>query len=322
MVHYRRFRNPDPPGLVAVWNEAFVGRGAVRMRTSSPLERHAFAKTYFDPDGLIVAEEDGACVGFAHAGFGANDTESAISTANGVTCLLAVRPSHRRRGIGTELLRRSEEYLSGRGARTLFAGPMHPVNPFYLGLYGGSDLPGILDTDDLAAPFLARRGYRSCRTALIFQRRLNQPARGVDPRFIAYRQRFEVAEEPRGGPPTWWRDCVFGLVEPCAFYLTERATNARVARALVWEMEGFSLAWNQPAVGLTDIAVVPELRRQGLAKFLLVQLLRRYQEQYYQVVEAHAPEDNVAAAGLLRGLGFEQVDTGRLYQKEDDQVTG
>ncbi len=315
VVHYRRFRNTDPPGLMAVWNEAFTGRGAVRMRTSSPFERHVFAKPYFDPEGLIVAEQDGTCVGFAHAGFGPDPTEATLSTAAGVICLLAVRPAYRRRGIGSELLRRAESYLRQRGARELFAGALRPLDPFYLGMYGGSDLPGLLVTDTLAEPFLGRHGYRPSSSVLVLQRRLTQPLKAVDPRFVAYRQQYELCEDSRARPATWWRDSVFGTVEPLEFHLAERSSGIRVARALVWEMEGFSCLWNQPAVGLTDVEVLPQLRRQGLGRFLLAQLLRRIQEQFYEVVEAHAPPDS-PTAGLLRGLGFELVDTGRQYRKE------
>ena len=45
--------------------------------------------------------------------------------------------------------------------------------------------------------------------------------------------------------------------------------------------------------------------------------IKRIQEQYYEIVEAQAPEDNPAAAAFLCGLGFEQVDTGRLYEKAE-----
>src|SRR5437763_14830150 len=100
VIDYRGFRNNDPPGLMEIWNEVFTGRGAVRLRHSSPLETHAFAKPYFDPAGVIVALDEGQRVGFAHAGFGPADNESALSRATGVTCLIGVRPSHQRRGIG------------------------------------------------------------------------------------------------------------------------------------------------------------------------------------------------------------------------------
>src|SRR5205085_1976644 len=124
VVHYRTFRNDDPPHLAEIWNAAFTGRGTVRLRHSSPLETYVLAKPYFDPAGLIVAVVDGQPVGFAHAGFRANDTESALARDAGVTCVIGVHPAHRRRGIGAELLRHCEAYLTGHGAQALYAGPM------------------------------------------------------------------------------------------------------------------------------------------------------------------------------------------------------
>ncbi len=160
MIDYRTFRNDDPPGLVRVWNEALTGRGAVPLPTASALEEYVFAKPYFDRAGLTVALDDGQAVGFAHAGFGPAADESALSPSAGVVCALAVRPGFRRRGIGSELLQRSEAFLAGRGAATIEAGPMPPNNPFYLGLYGGSESAGFLESDAAADPFLLRRGYQ------------------------------------------------------------------------------------------------------------------------------------------------------------------
>jgi ribosomal protein S18 acetylase RimI-like enzyme len=317
VVEYRRFRNTDPPGLVQVWNDAFTGRGTVRMRTSSPLERHTFAKPYFDPGGLILAEEDGICVGFVHAGFGADPAGERLSTDAGVICAIAVKRSHQRRGVGSELLRRAEEYLRGRGAKHLVAGPLYPLDPFYLGLYGGSDLPGFLASDAAAEPFLAKHGYRPSGSVLVLQRRLTDPLRLADPRQAALRPRYELTEEPFARLGSWWRECVFGLIEPLQFALADRQTGERVARANVWEMEGFSYLWNRPAVGITDVEVSPALRRKGVGKLLLAQVLRHLQEHYYEIAEAHAPEGDAAAVGLLRKLGFEQVDVGRTYHKQD-----
>ena len=75
----------------------------------------------------------------------------------GVLSLIAVRPSHRRQGIGTGLLLRCEAYLRSAGATTLGAGRMFPHNPFYFGLYGGSEASGVLESDKAAGPFLRRR---------------------------------------------------------------------------------------------------------------------------------------------------------------------
>jgi ribosomal protein S18 acetylase RimI-like enzyme len=317
VIEYRGFRNTDPPTLVEIWNEAFSGRGAVRLRHSTPLEHHVFAKPYFDPAGLILAVEDNVGIGFVHAGFSANQTETGLSTAAGVTCILGVRPSRRGQGIGSELLRRSEDYLRGRGAVTLYAGPVRPTDPFYLGLYGGSEAAGFLASDPAAEPFFTQRDYRVCRSSLVFQRRLERPVNVVDGRFPAHRARFDLRILPRKGAGTWWQEATLGLVEPFEFRLEEKPTGKVAAQAAVWEMEGFSWRWNQPSVGLTDLVVSPELRRQGVGKFLLTLVLRYLQEQFFGIVELHVPQENEAAVKLVRSTGFEQVDIGQLFVRNN-----
>jgi ribosomal protein S18 acetylase RimI-like enzyme len=316
VIHYRSFRNNDPPGLVNVWNQALTGRSAVPLRNSTPLEHFIFAKPYFDPAGLIIALEDGRHVGFVHAGFGPNANETAVDPALGVVSMLAVAPSYQRRGIGSELLRRSESYLHDRGARVLQAGSMRPLNPFYLGLYGGSDSPGFLASDSVAEPFLLQHGYQVHATALVLQRNLTEPIKVADARFMGLRRRFEVYLAPRTGTVSWYQESVLGPLELLEFRLKERATAQTVARATVWEMEGFSQRRNEAAVGIVDVEVRLDLHRQGLAKFLLAHLLVSLQEQYFTLTEAQVPESNEAGLRLYTGLGFQQVDVGRTYRKE------
>jgi ribosomal protein S18 acetylase RimI-like enzyme len=324
VVYYRHFRNDDPPGLAEVWNEAFTGRGEVRLRHSSPLENYVFSKSYFDPAGLIVAVEDKLHVGFAHAGFGPNDQQTALCKSNGVVCAIGVRPSHRRRGIGSELLRRCESYLTSKGSKTIYAGPMAPFNPFYFGLYGGSDLPGFFSSDADAEPFLRRHGYQIQASTLVFHRALGEELSIADGRFPALRRQFEVRIVPKSGTSTWWQECVQGPVEAVEFLLQDKSSADVVARTLVWEMDGFSWRWNQPSVGILSIEVRDDLRQEGLAEFLLAQLLRYLQEQFFGLVEVQARADNRAAITLYQEIGFQQVDTGHRYRKarQDDKITG
>jgi len=315
VIDYRHFRNDDPPGLAAVWNDALSGRGEVRLRHSSPLENYVFSKPYFDPAGLVVAVNDKIPIGFAHAGFGPNDGQSAVSKDNGVICVIAVRPSFRRRGVGSELLTRCESYLSACGAKALFAGPMPPFHPFYLGLYGGSNLPGFLASDQDAEPFLRHRGYQVHGTTLVFHRSLGDPVNVADGRFPALRRRFELRMAPRSAANSWWQECVQGPVEVVDFLLVDKPNGAIAARAPVWEMDGFSWRWNQPAVGILSIEVREDLRRQGLAKLLFAQLLRYLQEQFFAVAEVQVNQADQAAINFCQGLGFQQVDIGRLYRK-------
>jgi ribosomal protein S18 acetylase RimI-like enzyme len=316
VLTYRRFRNDDPPKLVEIWNEVFTGRGAVRLRHSSPLDNYVLAKPYFDPNGLIVAQDNQLCVGFAHAGFGPNAAQTALSREAGVTCLVCVRPAYRRRGIGSKLLQRSEDYLKRAGAGTLYAGPLKPMNPFYLGLYGGSELPGFLASDPAAEPFLLRHGYQVHDTVLVLQRQLIKPVNVIDVRFTMLRQQYEVVVAPVTGITSWWQECVLGPLELIEFRLEEKPSGRAAARCRVWEMEGFSWRWNLPAVGIVEVEVREDVRRRGLAKFLLVQILRYLQDQFFGVAEIHVRQNNEPALRLFQGLGFDQVDIGRSYRKE------
>ena len=83
-----------------------------------------------------------------HAGFGANDEQTALSTDIGTTYQLMLRADHRNdHAWPTSCLTRSEAYLRDRGAKVIYAGGIRPLNAFYLGLYGGSELPGVLAGD-------------------------------------------------------------------------------------------------------------------------------------------------------------------------------
>ncbi len=313
MVQYRTFRNTDPPRLVEVWNDTFTGRGAALLPNSTLLERYVFGKQQFSPHGLILAFEEQTCVGFAHAALSPEPAPADV----GVIALLGVRPAFRRRGLGSELLRRCEAYVRERGARTLQAGGYWPANPFYMGLYGGSESAGILRSDAGAEPFLQRHGYRVQRRLLVLQRSLEVPIRTVDPRFPALRPRFDIQLAAPRSLHGWWRECVLGAVDPLEALAVDRQTGAVVGRTLVWEMDGFSWRWQRPAVGIFDFQVEPAYRRQGVGKLFFIHLLRQLQEQFFVVAELHLEEGNDNALRLVRNVGFEQVDTGQVFEKVD-----
>jgi ribosomal protein S18 acetylase RimI-like enzyme len=315
VIQYRSFRNNDPPALVAVWHAAFSGRGAAHVAGPSLLEYFLFAKPYFDPRGLTLAVADGQVVGFALAGFGPTAEGRGLDRAEGVVCLLGVVPSHRRQGIGSQLLARTEDYLRQQGARTLYGGPLGWHSPYGFGLYGGSQPAGFLDSDPLARPFFEKHGYLAERALAVLHLSLDTPPNVADGRFAALRQRAHIHGAPWHGL-TWWQEAVLGPVELMELVLDDRQTGRRAARAVLWEMtDTFSPRWGEHALGLIQVEVEPDLRRQGLSKFMLYQLLRHYHEQFFTLMETQIPEDNEPALRMARSLGFRQVDTGRRFVK-------
>src|SRR5262249_30640859 len=163
-----------------------------------------------------------------------------------------------------------------RGSEELFAGPMYPLNPYTFGLYGGSGSSGFLESDTQARPFFEHRGYALEHTCLVFQRPLRQALSVADGRFAAHRLRYEVHARPLQGT-TWWQECILGPIELHEYRLQDKRMGRTAARALLWEMETYAQRWNEHAIGISDIVVSEEMRRQGLAKFLLAQILRYLQ---------------------------------------------
>jgi len=312
VAEYRTFRNTDPPRLAEAWNAIFTGRGAVPLLNSSPLEQYVFAKPIFDPAGLFLAEEGGNVIGVAHAALSAAPSSSGPV---GVVCLIGVRQEHRRGGIGTELLRRCEAYLRDKGAAAFQAGPAWPHNPFYLGLYGGCDSPGFLGSDPLAEPFFLHHQYEITKRFLILQKDLAQPIKVVDPRFGPLRSRLEMVGSMPRRLSGYWQECVLGFIEPIELRVVDRSTEQVLARTLVWEMEGFARRWGGPAIGILRFEVNADLRRQGIGKFLLAQLLRQVREQFFETAEIQLESTNADSIRFLQSLAFDEVDFGHVYTR-------
>ena len=146
-MRFRPFRNSDPPLLAKIWSRQPPHRGYARDVTAELLDIYVFSKPYFDRNGLIVAEDNGEVIGFAHAGFGPDEEMGNFSTDLGVTCMVMADPNVDFETLGPQLLAESESYLKRSGTKVMYGGGMYPLNPFYLGLYGGSESPGVLESD-------------------------------------------------------------------------------------------------------------------------------------------------------------------------------
>lgn len=314
-MRYRHFRNTDPPAIVGLWNESLRSRGAAELRSPAPFESLVLNKPYFDPQGITIAEVDGQVVGFSHVGFGATPDGNDLDRSLAVISAVLVHPDWRRRKVGTELLRRAESYALEHGSSSFLAGAFKPQKPFYVGLYGGSNAAGFLKSGPEAEPFFLAAGYSPDRQSYSFERRLEAPLNIVDPRFTALRKRYEAHTIPQARLSTWWRECVFGPLEPSDFRLDDRHSGQTVARALFWEMKEFGWRWGGPAAGIIDVQVRSEMRRQGVGKFLLAQLLRHLQEQYFAIVEVQTMADDETGRKMFKSLGFTRVDEGTSYVK-------
>jgi ribosomal protein S18 acetylase RimI-like enzyme len=116
-------------------------------------------------------------------------------------------------------------------------------------------------------------------------------------------------------PRSWWEACTYGHFDRWQFQLLPRGSAAPLASVMLWNMEAFSATWGLRTVGLVDLEMAPGQRRQGMATYLVADVLRQLHEQGVALVEATVRESNSIALALFSKLGFERVDAGTIYRK-------
>lgn len=315
MLTYHTFRNSDPPALAALWRSRAGQPGLLQPVSPDVLDQLVFAKPYFDREGLVLAWDGNELMGFAHAGFGPNADQSWICTDAGAICILLVRPECAEAETADGLLERCEAYLRGRGAKTIFGGGFYPLNPFYLGLYGGSELSGVLDADTVARQALAARGYQEIERTALLRRDLNSFESLVNRRQMQV-QRQMVVEVTFDAPRrTWWEESTLGEFDLTRFELAPRG-GSPVATATFRGMEPSGTTSAGRAAGLIELTVNESYRRRGLAVFLLSEAFRRFLRQGITHIETQSRQTDVVALAMFRKLGFQQILEGGVWKKE------
>ncbi len=323
MIRYRPFRNTDPPHIARLWSNQPPTRTLVQPLTVPLLEQRVLNRPYFDQRGLIVAEQDGRVIGFAHAGFGSDASGAALSTDRGTTCMLMVEPQHQQSDLGAEMLDRCERYLVERGARCLGAGNVAPTNPFYLGLYGDHLSPGLLESDTWRVGQFESAGYQRTRRQPVWERTLSdfRPIRDRSQLLLRRQYRVEWDEEP--APATWWEACTLDSLPRACYRLASRRGGQRCGSAVFWGRPAGNRVTPQ-AVGLLELQIDETCRGQGLGAFLLGETLRRMQSNEpsdprewtgIRICSVQVDEAQAAGVALLRKLGFQPVDCGLILQK-------
>lgn len=315
MTEYRSFRNTDPPAICEIWRSQVPQRACFRPLTPAVLEATVLSKPFFDRHGLIVAVEGEQVVGFAHAGFGPNRDGSALDTVVGSTCMLFVDNQRHRSEVPRELLLRSERYLVDRGARQLRGGGDLEIAPFYLGLYGGTSVPGILHSDPLLQRLLGNAGYTETSQRVVMQRQLAGFRPPVDRKQLQLKRKMQVVAERDPRPTNWWEACTTGMTDRCEFTISARTDDAVAGRAIFWDMEPLASSWGVHARGLTQLEVMQSPEQESITVFLLGEAMRQLAAEGVTLVEIHADAADSSLVHSLEKLAFQEVERGSHFCK-------
>ena len=314
MIEYRCFRNDDPPRIADVWRAADLGPSAMQPMTSALLEACVFSKPYFEREGLIVALDGERMVGFAHAGFGANADRSGVDRAIGTTMLVVTVPHADEAATAAGLLARTEDYLRRRGVAAPRGGGSATIGGFYLGLYGGAGLPGILDSSAGMQDVFRRAGYAEAERIAVLRRPLAGFRPPVNRLQMAIRRAttLRVIDEP--ARRSWWEAATTTGIALRRYEL-RNASEELLGSGTFWDMQPMASAWGVAAAGLLHVDIEGERRRQGLASYLVAEALHDLAQEGVTLVEAQVVETNAPAVKLFEKLGFAVADRGTLFTR-------
>ena len=316
MIHYRPFRNTDPPELCEIWRSQPPLRGLMQPMVPELLEHHVLAKGFFERRGLIVAEVEGRIVGFAHAGFGPSELPYQLDYQVGGTAMVMARELPQRGQVMQGLLQACETYLLSQGARQLYGGGTRQVAPFYLGLYGGSDLHGVLGSDTLQTDLFQQAGYTVRGTSLVMQRELSQYRPPVNREAMQLRRQSELAKVPDLPPENWWEASLTCEREREQFQLTTRDRRKKLATASFWDLEPLATSWGVHAIGLWQLDLADEPNRSALATYFLGECLFALAGTGRNLVEMIVDEQDAIRRDAATALGFREVDRMVRFVKE------
>lgn len=157
-IEYSHPTREDAPAIVELWNAAF---GPSWPLTERLLLQTLEGDPFYEAEGCWIAHDGERVVGYVLSKSMQNaGPELGRFQGRGGIGALCVHPDYRRRGIGTELLNRAEEYLTAH------------KSPLTLLYYPHHILPGIPDECAAARVLFEKHGYTNWRECVDLKRGL------------------------------------------------------------------------------------------------------------------------------------------------------
>jgi len=298
--------------LVDLWNRLPNVSGLVEQIDYTTLERHVFAKPYFDHDGLSIAQENGKVIGFAHAGFSPQESLAELDYQTGVVSQLRLDASVTDGSVANTLLTMSVDYCKSKGAKTVHAGAFFPHSPFYLGLYGGSRLPGVIEQDTQCLAAFKEFGFVEHDQIIILELQLAELKSIMGRQQMSVRRNFLINATSDPLEQSWWESCTLGVAGRERFTVINKRSKEVSGAVSYWDMQPLSSSFCGKARGLYNLSIEENLRRGGIATYLVGESLKHLAKSDVKMVEAQTRSSDAASVALFEKLGFKKTSSGSL----------
>ena len=325
MLTIRPFLNEDPPKLLEIWQKNRIGpkRPHFFPLSMERLDIGPLAMPFFNRREIQLALVDSQPVGFAHVGYGPNPSGSDLSREVGHIALVAVVPETPEPiAVCKELIKAGEAVLIDSGVRDIYGGSPHPSLPFYFGLYGGAEPVGVFDADTSVGEAFRRLGYDTDQKTVRFQRELTNYSPPFIPKMLQWKSKLRLVVNDRPAARNWL-DALslvqYDWIEATAMLAENNMPVAQIRIRLTEPESGTQhrLYDNNWGAALTDIRVRPDHHHRGVGTYVLAETLRYVIAMERATrIEAHLADSCAPLQGLLKVLGWEEVETGTIFNKK------
>lgn len=315
MYHLRPFQNTDLAGIVSVWNRLMSGPNVAVPLSNTEFDLFVLSRPYFNRQDLIVAtqEQTGVIAGFVHCGFGPEDPQTYCRALSHDLGTIAMLCSPHDPNLEDQLIQAGVEHLKSSGCRVIYGGGRYPLNPFYWGLYGGSEFSGILDSQPSTLQAFQRNGFRESASSVLFEFDLAK----AEPRhlkniMLKRECRLQILEDEN--PEENWSALAVEAFHPLVVQILDKTEKAVIARACLWPMSVYGRIEEVSRIGLVDVNVEDDYRRKGYGRLLITESIKCASELSYDILCVQTDSTNLAAIKLYEQSGFVKTESARLFR--------
>ena len=183
-----------------------------------------------------------------------------------------------------------------------------------MGLYGGSEVPGVLEHDTNFTTACLNNHFAQQDRIIIWQRSLKtfRPIGGRDQ--MAIRRKYRINTVADITPQTWWTNCTLGIAQRERLSIFNKVDQTVCGDVSLWDMAPMHGGASR-ARGIYGLNVSEQLRRSGIATFLLGEALKQAMQDGIEHVEAQTRESESGVGKVFKKLGFEPKYHGLLLTR-------
>jgi len=306
----RAYEASDLPGVVQAWNRALAGGANFFPLTEDCFQARVARQPSFSPQGLLVAAQGDQVTGFVHFGPATNFwfdlAERQVTPGEGLIWALVAPPSDR--PLAGDLLGAAMLRLREAGARRILLYPswVQCTQPFYNGIAGGYEMPGISASREEALALAADQGFEPIAEYGTPEFDLSDGDRLAALRAEAVRIRLRMRDtglEPR------FREVTSAFFPPRRAAVLVRGTETIATTAYgLWGE--YAQAHGRRLYGITGVHVATHWRGLGLGKLIVTLALEAALAEGAEALHLHVYRANAPAWNLYhRAVGFQPRHT-------------